>query len=571
MKKNSFKFCHHLLTSFFFSFIALAALTAFTACTNDTDENDDDSSSSSSSSTSDVLFIQILAGDNSLNDSCYADMVSVQNGLALCLDSNKKWTDLSVRVIAFWDGLNNSTGSESDKSNKYYIEKSRVLELKANSTLLADRNVIKNNVYSSEEADFFSTTDGFTDLSSTASFLSSTSGSQEVDMTQSSTILSFLSWVNTHYKGTKRTILSFSGQGIGPRGMLSDSSNPNQYLSTRSLGKLLKQSGFAKNKFFMIIENASTTATIENAYELRNYADYLMLSPGLGSSSGYDYKNIIPALAASDSSSIPDNLIKIFQQSYSSVSSLGVSNWASLLTSTKTKMEALSDKGIEYYSCDWTTNPSSGDYSGTSKVITESNFDRYLGGNSSYISNPMPSLTIVASSKLDALYEKWNLLSNLLNTAISDSTVKTNLNSKLTALPFQLYYQSSYEKLFDAASLLNQLSDLITDGTLSDSISCNSTTYSLSSTITEVKAALVDAITCAYRMGQTEMDEVSGLYSRASSSNLTDILYYSTSSSSCAYGLSIVSSSYSDTYKNNLEFANSNAWASFLQSMYSSN
>jgi hypothetical protein len=212
----------------------------------------------------DWLFLLVLDADNDLNAFLSADMNEVEAGLY------RLPNDVSVKVVALWDG----TGKNDSK----------LYEMGPDN----DKNHLGN----------------FTiDVSDTADWL--TNG--EVDMSNPDTVTNFLIWAKNRYPANK-VVLQFSDHGAGPRSvrstraMLTDDTTGKTSLM---LSKQVSQAFTAAfetdtsgywNHIGLMLFDLCLGASIEDAFEVANFADYMVASPTNIPSYGLDYTKLLGGL-----------------------------------------------------------------------------------------------------------------------------------------------------------------------------------------------------------------------------------------------------------------------------------
>lgn len=254
-----------------------------------------------------VLFLMYMDGDNNLNDPIFMDLNEVELGLYKAGNAAD-----NVKIFTLWDGGPRSGGSgNSAYTNHYADSSSHLLELgKDSSELYFQQNGqwYVSIGYSQDTKDH----------SSGADWLST----GEVDMSDKNTLKNFIKWVTDRYTADK-IILQFSNHGGGPRSYMpktvtlengekialkdmygrrsmcwdDSSTDPDSFLKTSDLSEVFAELGFGPdNKIEMIMEDVCLGASIEEAYEVKDYANYFLASPNTIPGNGFDYVNLVKVL-----------------------------------------------------------------------------------------------------------------------------------------------------------------------------------------------------------------------------------------------------------------------------------
>ncbi|MCQ2240598.1 clostripain-related cysteine peptidase [Treponema sp.] len=218
--------------------------------------------------TSDWLLIMYMdADDIKLESSIRNDFNEVEYGLSLIrnADGSAKTGFDSVRVVVLWDGLQ--------------VNDSRVFELGADEL---------NPLPGSNTVNISNVTNYFTELNS-----------KEVNMSNKDTLTHFISWVDAHYTSEKGKILHVADHGSGPgnftRAMCLDSSSGTAWMSSSEFSNALFNAGYGymKNKFSALLLDVCLGASIEDAYEFRNSAEYMIASPNSTPGPGFYYVDVM--------------------------------------------------------------------------------------------------------------------------------------------------------------------------------------------------------------------------------------------------------------------------------------
>ena len=282
---------------------------------------------------SDYLMIMYMDGDNDLNNPIFLDMNEVEYGLYQIRNSSDepKTGYASVNVVALWDGWAESYGND-EKGNaipKIGKKGSYIYEL--------GRDYGNSTAYTYSDGCVLST--NTKDLTSEASWIED----NEVDMGDKQTLINFLNWVNERYEADN-VILQFSNHGGGPRSapiyaktedgfsikidnsgrraLCWDDSNfsltGESFLKTRDVSDALAAAGYGEdNKLDMILMDVCLGASVEDSYQFKDYANYLVASPNTIPGMGMDYVSMMKSFT-SDSTieSIGEQLIEDYRAYY---------------------------------------------------------------------------------------------------------------------------------------------------------------------------------------------------------------------------------------------------------------
>lgn len=277
---------------------------------------------------SDYLVIMYMDGDNNLNDPIFMDMNEVEYGLSQIrnTDGTPKTEYVSVNVVALWDGWS------GDGTNNPQIGKkgTYIYELGTDYGCDTTWTTSSGCVLSSKTKD----------LTSHASWIKN----NEVNMGDKQTLINFLNWVNERYKAGK-VILQFANHGGGPRYAPTyaktedgytvkldnagrralcwdDNSysviNGESFLKTKDVSDALSQAGYGKNnQLDMILMDVCLGASIEDAYQFKDYAKYMVASPNNVGEMGMDYSKFIQSFKRTATiESIGKQLINDFKDNY---------------------------------------------------------------------------------------------------------------------------------------------------------------------------------------------------------------------------------------------------------------
>lgn len=253
----------------------------------------------------DYLFIMYVDGDNDLHDALYLDLNEMEE--ALYQYSLKQGSKPSVKIVALWDGWKLA-------GTNYGGTATQILELGADSTS-NDTQLCSNTL----------------DLTATAKDwinYDATKKTGEVNMGDKSTLINFLEWVDEYYDAEHK-ILQFSNHGGGPRSALDisqrrglcwdfTSDEENAFLKTKDVSDAFAEAGYGKDKeqFDMLIFDVCLGASIEDSYQFRNYAKYLLGSANTVPGSGLDYTKILDNISTDSIQTIGKGIIDDFKYFY---------------------------------------------------------------------------------------------------------------------------------------------------------------------------------------------------------------------------------------------------------------
>lgn len=250
----------------------------------------------------DWLFIMYMDADNSLESSIRTDFNEVEKGLASIRNANGDAASgyASVRVVVLWDGLQSKD--------------SKIFEVYPDTT----DYYAGQNTCSITGVDFIS------------------SSGNEVDMSQGSTLTSFLKFVDKHYNPRIGKILHVADHGSGPgeqkRAMCEDKTPYTGSLtaavpmSSSEFSTALYNAGygFAKETFSILLLDVCLGASFEDAYQFRNCAEYLIASPNSTPASGFNYTDIMKCFVTGMNSRLLSYTVaKTFQSYYEGLDAYG--------------------------------------------------------------------------------------------------------------------------------------------------------------------------------------------------------------------------------------------------------
>ena len=273
----------------------------------------------------DWLLLFYADGDNNLSPVIWRNVQQACNGLADMSSATKK----KIKAAVLWDGTARAGEATQQVPSGTYL-----FDLKAEKTTLGSAVLPA------------------TDYSSTASWLRGTDRNQEVNMADPATLTKFLLWAQGRYSA-ERTVLVMSDHGAGShtnrtsasdRTLCFDNTAPGYYdaIQTTDFPSLLTAAGYGPEnsgkKLDLVIFDACLEGTLENAYELKDYASYFLASPNLVPGNGLDYDDIISSMGDdTDVAKLGKNAVSSYALNYSSLVEDNTYAWTCTLERTEGK------------------------------------------------------------------------------------------------------------------------------------------------------------------------------------------------------------------------------------------
>lgn len=273
---------------------------------------------------SEWLVLLYMDGDNNLNDPIYFDLNEAESGLSKLTNEDK------VTVVALWDGWDFKTGAkDSDPTNSTFDQIPAFYgKINTSSTRLLQLGADSNQLYAENGGWYYKGVQlslNTQDLTDTVDWIINS----EANMSDKSTLESFLSWAKQYYEADK-TILQFSnhgggarsastGQKYGRRSMCWDeTSGGTSFLKTSDVSNALKSAGYGtSNQIDLIMEDVCLGGSLEEAYELKDYAKYYVGSPNNVPGSGFDYISFVSSLTTGATvEEVGCNLVKTYRSNY---------------------------------------------------------------------------------------------------------------------------------------------------------------------------------------------------------------------------------------------------------------
>ena len=330
---------------------------------------------------SDWLVVMYMDGDNNLNDPIFMDMNEVEYGLYKIRNSDGSSVSGfdSVNVVALWDGASSfenpdgSTGTpQIGNAGTYIYELGRDYD---NSTTYTTSS---GCVLSSDTKNLSYTAPWLVGTTQTISTSLPNNAHGELNMGDKQTLINFLNWVNDRYTAKKGVILQFSDHGGGPRSVryvktadgrtikVGDTSgrralcwdeySNSAFLKTKDVSDALQAAGYASNKAAMILMDVCLGSSLEDAYQFKDYANYLAASPNNIPGLGLDYVNLMKSFTLNTTiEAVGQKIVEDYKTQYgnnttlwnSYAKALGYNSYSSITNENVRKnMEWLSDLGF---------------------------------------------------------------------------------------------------------------------------------------------------------------------------------------------------------------------------------
>ncbi|MBQ4555215.1 MAG: InlB B-repeat-containing protein [Spirochaetaceae bacterium] len=544
---------------------------------------------------SDYLMIMYMDGDNDLNNPIFFDMNEVEYGLYQIRNSSDepKTGYADVNVVALWDGWAESYGYDEEGNAIQKIGKSGsyIYEL--------GRDYGNTTTYTNSDGCVLST--NTKDLTSKASWIEN----NEVDMGDKQTLINFLNWVNERYEADK-VILQFSNHGGGPRSAPiyaktedgfsikidnsgrralcwdeSSSLTGGSFLKTSDVSDALAAAGYVEdNKLDMILMDVCLGASVEDSYQFKDYANYLVASPNTVPGMGMDYVSMMKSFT-SDSTieSIGEQLIEDYRAYYT----WPVDEWSQIIYDlcdyyTQLNFESYVLNYIEENNITEETITEAflqERYTELFNLLYEGDFELLVQKASFMSQYGISTLSMIDLTKIDELEDKITALAELLldNKDKVFNGVPAQDGSSVSYIQFlrdyyvrysgaealSLAYQGTYSWLFDIGYMVDRFSFVAAD-TINGEQNLDAWPE-LVTACSDVKTALEGAIVKAWRDSpyvDNSKNPVS-LYEVLGGSGLVI-----SGETIAVDGGNIVPGSCPDFYETDLAFGKDSAWTELL-------
>lgn len=323
---------------------------------------------------SDWLVVMYMDGDNDLNDPIFMDMNEVEYGLYQIRNSDGSSVSGfdSVNVVALWDGASSfenpdgSTGTpQIGNAGTYIYELGRDYD---NSTTYTTS---PGCVLSSDTKNLSYTAPWLVGTTQTISTSLPNNAHGELNMGDKQTLINFLKWVNARYTATKDVILQFSDHGGGPRSVryvktadgrtikVGDTSgrralcwdeySSSAFLKTKDVSDALQDAGYASNKAAMILMDVCLGSSLEDAYQFKDYANYLAASPNNIPGLGLDYVNLMKSFTLNTTiEAVGQKIVEDYKKQYGNNTTLW-NNYAQALGVNYNSLNSSAQAYIEWF------------------------------------------------------------------------------------------------------------------------------------------------------------------------------------------------------------------------------
>ncbi len=244
----------------------------------------------------DWLIMMYMDGDCNLEAALWADLNEVEYGLhGLDEDVRSK-----IKIVALWDGIPEEDDLPPEGARLYELGPDPEYD-----------GVISDNTE---------------DLTATRWW-----SGDEVDMSDGDNLKAFLKWAKSRYHGYTYSVLTMSDHGGGPRNrdgkprgrgvIWDDTTGEGHFLETKELSQAISGAGFTgENKLSILGFDACLMASVEEAYEHRNVADYYVASLQLEQGNGWQYHHWIPQLTeVMTPAELGTILVKSYHESFDSL------------------------------------------------------------------------------------------------------------------------------------------------------------------------------------------------------------------------------------------------------------
>ena len=335
--------------------------------------------------TSDWLVVMYMDGDNNLNDPIFMDMNEVEYGLWYIRRSNDQPESFydSVNAVALWDGAvswteTNEEGEEVTKTPQIGKSGTYIYELGRDSNSSTAYTTSGGCVLSENTKNLSYTAPWLVGTNQTISTSLPTDAHGELNMGDKQTLINFLNWVNAHYTATKGVILQFSDHGGGPRSvryvktadgrtikvgdtsgrraLCWDESSSSNYLKTKDVSDALQAAGYGpSNKAAMILMDVCLGSSLEDAYQFKDYANYLAASPNNIPGLGLDYYKLMTSFTKDTTiDAVAKQIVTDYKTQYGNNTTLwdnyaqaiGENSYSSIPDGFKPHIEWLGDLGF---------------------------------------------------------------------------------------------------------------------------------------------------------------------------------------------------------------------------------
>ena len=554
--------------------------------------------------TSDWLVVMYMDGDNNLNDPIFMDMNEVERGLWDIRNSNdqpKSYYD-SVNAVALWDGVVswteiNGAGEEVTKTPQIEKSGTYIYELGRDYSSSTATTTSAGCVLSENTKNLSYTAPWLVGTNQTISTSIPNDLHGELNMGNKQTLINFLNWVNAHYTATKGVILQFSDHGGGPRSvryvktadgrtikvgdtsgrraLCWDETSSSNYLKTKDVSDALQDAGYSpSNKAAMILMDVCLGSSLEDAYQFKDYANYLAASPNNIPGLGLDYVNLMKSFKLNTTiETVGQKIVADYKtqygnnttlwNNYAQALGLGYNSYSSITdTNVKQNMEWLGDLGFTTFTIT--------DLSKIADVKTaiDSLCTLLLSntGKTIYVDDKgyfSPTATSTTRNYVTYLGQHH---ANFVNYYLS---LQDNYTGDSYLLTDSLYYQGTYTWLYDIGYIarMMQYFSASTITTESSTYSSNENAWSeLNTAATNLITKLNDAIKYSWRDSQVSSEK--DFYSRIDGSTTQFSHYFGLTicgANIATNGNNLAQGTAPSFYKTDLAFGAESKWGDLLE------
>ena len=548
---------------------------------------------------SDWLVVMYMDGDNNLNDPIFMDMNEVEYGLYKIRNSDGSSVSGfdSVNVVALWDGASSfenpdgSTGTpQIGNAGTYIYELGRDYD---NSTTYTTSS---GCVLSSDTKNLSYTAPWLVGTTQTISTSLPNNAHGELNMGDKQTLINFLNWVNERYTATKGVILQFSDHGGGPRSvryvktadgrtikvgdtsgrraLCWDETSSSNYLKTKDVSDALQAAGYGpSNKAAMILMDVCLGSSLEDAYQFKDYANYLAASPNNIPGLGLDYVNLMKSFKLNTTiETVGQKIVADYKtqygnnttlwNNYAQALGLGYNSYSSITnTNVKQNMEWLGDLGFTTFTIT--------DLSKIADVKTaiDSLCTLLLSntGKTIYVDDKgyfSPTATSTTRNYVTYLGQHH---ANFVNYYLS---LQDNYTGDSYLLTDSLYYQGTYTWLYDIGYIARMMQYFS-----ASTITTESSTYSNENAWPELNTAASNLITklnyaIKYSWRDSQVSSDKDFYSRIDEST-TQFRHYLgltiCGANIATNGTNLAQGSCPSFYKTDLAFGAESRWGDLLE------
>lgn len=540
--------------------------------------------------TSDWLVVMYMDGDNDLNDPIFMDMNEVEHGLWYIRNSNDQpgSDNDSVNAVALWDGAVswteiNEEGEEVTKTPQIGKSGTYIYELGRDYSS-PTATTSGGCVLSENTKNLSYTAPWLVGTNQTISTSLPTDAHGELNMGDKHTLINFLDWVNAHYTATKGVILQFSDHGGGPRSvryvktadgrtikvgdtsgrraLCWDETSSSNYLKTKDVSDALQAAGYGpSNRAAMILMDVCLGSSLEDAYQFKDYANYLAASPNTIPSMGLDYYNFIKSFSKNTTiDNVAEQIVADYKTQYGNNTSLwnsfaqemGYNSYSSITDENDRKnMEWLGDLGFTTFTITDLTkiaDVKTAIDSLCEVLLSDTEKTIYVDANG-YFS---PTSTSTTQNYVTYLGQHHvNIVKILTNTTES------------YRLDDYLYYQGSYTFLYDIGYIARMMK-ICSAPTIESTPNANAWSE-LYSAATDLIESLYDAIKYSWRDSQVSSDKDFYSWIDGSTTQFSHSLGLTICGANIATnGNNIVQGSCPSFYKTDLAFGADSKWGDLL-------